>query len=323
MAKFAARNGRGLCATTIKEEKKMKGTGKITGHLACFIAYAIFGINVIVCKDLTAGNLISPLTIFCMRSIGAGALFWLISLFLPKEKVDPKDFIKIAAASFLGYFLTQVTFLFAISHITPMDCSIISAMSPIYTMIIAAIVLKEPISLQKAGGVALSLAGMIFMIMNTASATAAGPKTEMSGVLLMIANSISFSLYLGIFKPVIQKYSVITFMKWIFLFSFLMSFPFSAKELFTLDYAALPSGIVWDLVFLILCATFITYFLIPIGQKRIRPTIVSMYSYVQPIIATAISIIIGMDVLTWQKILATITVFTGVAIVSFSRSATR
>lgn len=299
----------------------MKGNGKIIGHLACFIAYAIFGLNVIVCKDLTSGNYISPLTIFCMRSIGAGALFWIISLFMPKEKVDKKDYLKIFAASILGFFLTQVTFLFGISHITPMDCSIISSMSPIYTMIIAAIVLKEPITWKKAGGVALSFGGIIFMILNSMSATSGVAHTDLTGVLLIIANSICFSLYLGIFKPVITKYSVITFMKWIFLFSFILSFPFSVKELVTLDYSALPSSVIWDLLFLIICATFITYFLIPIGQKRIRPTLVSMYSYVQPIIATVISIIVGMDVLTWQKIVATITVFAGVILVSFSRSA--
>lgn len=299
----------------------MKNNSKILGHLACFAAYAIFGINIIVCKDLTSSNLISPLTIFCMRSIGAGTIFWIISLFMPKEKVDKKDYPKILAASVLGFFLTQVTFLFAISHITPMDCSIISTMSPIYTMIIAAIVLKEPVTLKKAGGVALSFAGIIFMILNSAAVSTGAVKTETVGVILMIANSVCFSLYLGIFKPVIIKYSVITFMKWIFLFSFLLSFPLSAKELITIDYLSLPSSVIWEMLFLIICATFITYFLIPVGQKRIRPTLVSMYSYVQPIIAIAASIIIGMDVLTWQKVLATVTVFAGVLLVTFSRSA--
>ena len=80
----------------------------MVGHLACFLAYAIFGFNIIVCKDLTAGRLISPLAIFCLRSVGAGALFWLISLFAPKEKVEKKDYVRIFAASMLGFFVCQV-----------------------------------------------------------------------------------------------------------------------------------------------------------------------------------------------------------------------
>ena len=71
----------------------------ITGHAAAFIAYAIFGFNIIVCKDLTSGHLIPPLGIFTLRSIIAGALFWLTSLFMPKEKIEKKDYIRIFAPS--------------------------------------------------------------------------------------------------------------------------------------------------------------------------------------------------------------------------------
>lgn len=304
-----------------RKENKMKDRRQLIGHIACFTAYAIFGINIIICKDLTRGHLISPLALFCLRSLGAGALFWILSIFMPAEKVDRKDYIKIFAASFLGYFMTQITFLIAIPDVTPMDCSIISAMSPIYTMFIAAIVLKEPITLKKAGGVAVSLFGIIFLIMNSVTSSGGITESKMSGIFLMILNSLSFSLYLGIFKPLISKYSVVTFMKWIFLFSFLMSVPMSGKEIITLSWTSIPSAQLWELGYLIVFATFISYFLIPVGQKIIRPTLVSMYSYIQPIIATAISICIGMDTLTWQKILAAAMVFGGVIIVSRSRSA--
>lgn len=298
----------------------MLNKDSIIGHMACLVAYSIFGFNIIVCKDLTSGGLISPLAIFCMRSIGAGGLFWLLSLMLPKEKVDRKDYIRIFAASMLGFFTCQVTFLVGIPYITPMDCSILTALSPIYTMIIAAIVLKEPISLQKAGGVAISFAGIIYLIVSKTGNVGGAEQTTMFGIFMLILNSLSFSMYLGIFKPLIGKYSVVTFMKWIFLFSFLVSAPFTAKEIVTLDWSAIPSIQLAELAYLIICATFITYFLIPVGQKRIRPTLVSMYSYVQPIIAIAISICIGMDILTWQKVLAALMVFGGVAIVSYSRS---
>ena len=291
----------------------------VVGHLACFLAYAIFGFNIIVCKDLTAGRLISPLAIFSLRSLGAGALFWIISLFTPKEKVQTKDYIRIFAASMLGFFVCQITFLVGIPHITPMDCSVLSAISPIYTMIIAAIVLKEPITWQKAGGVIISFAGIIYLIVSRSSAGGTA-ESSLFGILMLVLNSLSFSLYLGIFKPLIGKYSVVTFMKWIFLFAFVASAPFSAGEILTLDLNSIPAIQLTELAFLIFCATFITYFLIPVGQKRIRPTLVSMYSYVQPIIAIVISITVGIEVLTWQKVLAAIMVFSGVLVVSYSKS---
>lgn len=292
-----------------------------TGHLACFIAYAIFGVNIIVCKDLTSGKLISPIAIFTLRSLGAGALFWILSIFLPKEKVELRDMPKIFLAAFLGYFVTQLTFLVAIPEITPMHCSIISSLSPIYTMFIAALVLKEPITFKKAGGVLLSLSGILLLIFKNTSNTGGGTESSLFGIILMLINGLAFSLYLGAFRPVIAKYSIITFMKWIFLFSAVMSLPLSCKEIVTLQWSSIPQVQLWELAFLIICATCICYFLIPLGQKRIRPTLVSMYSYVQPIIATAISIIAGMELLSWQKIIAAAMVFLGVFVVSQSKKA--
>ena len=291
------------------------------GHVACFVAYAIFGINIIVCKDLTSSHLLSPFALFFVRSLGAGSLFWLISRFLPKEKVEKKDFGKILMASVLGFFITQITFLTAIPDITPMDCSIVSSLSPIYTMFIAAYALKEPITWRKAGGVAISFLGILYLIMNSVTGAGGAAQTSLSGLLLIVANGLSFSLYLGLFRPVIQKYSVVTFMKWIFLFSTLFTFPWGVSELVKLDAGSLPGIYLWELAFLIVCSTFITYFLIPVGQKRIRPTLVSMYSYVQPIIAVVISICVGMDTLSWQKVAAAVMVFGGVVMVNFSRSA--
>ncbi len=297
----------------------MKEQSTLIGHLACFIAYAIFGINIIICKDLTTSHLISPIALFCLRSLGACALFWLISFFLPRERVAPRDYLSIFVASILGFFLTQISFLIAIKEITPIDCSVMLTLSPIYTMFIAAIAIKEPITWKKAGGVAISFCGILYLILNSATTSGGATETQLSGILLMLVNGVSFALYLGIFKPLIARYSVVTFMKWIFLFATLLALPFSAAEIISLNYSSFPTPILFELAFLILFSTFITYFLIPIGQKRIRPTLVSMYSYVQPIIAITASIIVGMDTLSWQKVVATLTVFSGVILVSYSR----
>lgn len=295
-------------------------SGKWIGHVSVFTAYFIFGFNIIICKNLTSSDYISPIGIFLLRSIGAGLVFWLLSLFVPRQKVKRRDYIGIFFASIFGFFLTQITFLAAIPMITPMESSIMSSMSPIYTMFIAAYALHEPITWRKASGVALSFAGIIYLILTGISGGG-----EMSGniwgLILMVGNALFFSLYLGIFRPLIERYSVVTFMKWIFLFSTLMSLPFGIGEVLSVDYAALPADWLWELAYLIVLATFVAYFLIPLGQKYIRPTLVSMYSYVQPIVAIGISICIGMETLTVAKIVATIMVFAGVYIVSLSRAA--
>lgn len=301
----------------------MKKGSQLIGHLCAFLAYTIFGFNIIVCKELTNTNLISPLGLFCFRSVGAAILFWIISLFLPKEKVPMRDLGGIFIASMLGFFLTQLSYLVSSKYTTPLDTSIITPTTPIFTMFIAAIALKEPITLKKAGGVAISFVGVILLVLNTIGISTSGvSETKPIGILLMIGNCLFFASYLGIFRPLIAKYHVVTFMKWIFLFSTLVAVPIDLKELTHIPYSSMSTSYLLELGYIILFATFIAYFLLPIGQKRLRPTVVSLYTYVQPLIGMVMSICLGMDTLGWQKILAAILVFTGVILVNKSRAAT-
>lgn len=293
---------------------------KLTGHLSIAAAYTIFGLNIVFCKDIANSEVVAPEVLFTLRAIGASALFWLISLFLPKERIEKGDSLKIVAASFTGLFVPQMTFLMAITMSSSIDTAVLGTLGPIFTMFFAFIFLGEPITGRKAGGVALSFAGVIFLIFNSVHSGGASSSSPM-GIALLLLNSISFSFYLGYFRPLISKYSVVTFMKWMFLSSLLLSLPFSFKGLISTDFAAIPAGIRWEIGYLIVFATFFAYFLIPFGQKRIRPTLVSMYNYLQPIIAAIVSIAIGMDSLTWQKILATAFVVGGVVLVSRSRAA--
>lgn len=321
----------------------MSNPNKLIGHLAAFTAYTIFGFNIIVCKNLSNSNIISPLGLFSIRTIGATILFWLLSFIIlitriikarrcssdnwrhivnrQREHIDKKDYLKIFAASMIGLFLAQYTFLKGITLTTSLDCSIIIITTPIFTMFVAAIVLKEPITIKKALGVALSFIGILVLILFSTHTENNVSHTSPAGVIILLFNCLFFALYLGIFRPLISKYSVVTFMKWMFLFSLIASIPFTFKELISIDYTTIPRNYYFELAFLVVCSTFIAYFLIPIGQKNIRPTAISLYTYVQPIIASAMSIYLGMDVLGWQKIIALIAVFTGIILVNRSKAA--
>jgi drug/metabolite transporter (DMT)-like permease len=293
---------------------------KLKGHLSIAATYTIFGLNLVFCKDIANSGTVSPYVLFTLRATGASILFWLLSLILPKEKVDKGDFLKIVAASLFGLFIPQMTFLMAITMTSAIDTAIIGTLGPIFTMFFAFFFLGEPITGKKAGGVAISFAGILFLIFNSVHAGGAAA-TSPWGVVLLLVNSLSFSLYLGVFRPLISKYSVVTLMKWTFLFSLIVSLPISAKGLFATDFTSIPANVRWEIGYLIFFATFVAYFLIPYGQKFIRPTLVSMYSYIQPIIAAIVSIRAGLDTLSWQKILASVLVVGGVILVSKSRAA--
>ena len=298
--------------------KDNANTSALVGNLACFAAYAIFGFNIVSCKSIALDGNVTPMALFCLRSFGATVLFWIWSLFTaPREHIDKEDIWKVVVASFLGLFMTQLSFLFAITKTTAIDASIMSTLSPVMTLVISAIVIKERITWSGVAGIALSLVGVLILIFNCVSIRSGADSTSIWGILGMVANTLCFASYVGIFKPVIRKYSVVTFMKWMFLFSSLMALPFAFSAFKASNLAAVPMDVMWQIIYVVVGATFIAYFLIPIGQKRLRPVVVCMYTYVQPVIAMVIALAMGLDSLTTLKVLATVLVFTGVGLVNF------
>lgn len=296
-------------------------SNKLAGHLAAAGAYIIFGFNIIFNKDIANSGTVSPMVMFVLRALGATALFWALSLFLPKEKVSGPDLLRLALASFLGLFTPQASFLFAIERATPVVTAVLGALCPVYTMCFAFLFLREPITFKKAGGVAMSLGGALLLILSSTQAAGTAETTPL-GVALLLVNGVSFAAYLGAFRPLISRYSVVTAMKWMFLFALLLSLPFGWDGLLhRTDFAAMQPSLLWEIAYVVVFATFVAYFLIPVGQKHLRPTLVSMYSYLQPLIAAAVSVALGMDAFTWQKALAAVLVFAGVALVSRSRAA--
>lgn len=105
----------------------------------------------------------------------------------------------------------------------------------------------------------------------------------------------------------------------LFLFSALYALPFGLKDLLAVDFAGMERVTALQLAFVVVAATFISYFLIPIGQKRLRPVVVCMYCYVQPVVAMAISLAVGLDTMSWGKAIATLCIFLGVGIVNFAK----
>ena len=288
----------------MEQERK----SSLIGNLACFAAYAIFGFNIISCKSIALDGNVTPMT----------ALFWLWSLFTaPHEHIHREDVWKVVIASFLGLFMTQLSFLFAITKTTAIDASIMSTLSPIMTLVISALVIQEKITWSGVAGIALSLVGVLILIYNCVSIRSGADSTSIWGILGMLVNTLCFAAYVGIFKPVIRKYPVVTFMKWMFLFSSLMALPFSFRAFQASNLAAVPMDVFWQIAYVVVFATFVAYFLIPIGQKRLRPVVVCMYTYVQPVIAMVIALIMGLDHLTALKVAASLLVFIGVGLVNF------
>jgi len=288
------------------------------GHLSLFAAYIIFGFAAPVGKSIMMPGGIDPFSLVFFRTAGAALLFWITSLFVPREKVAKKDLFLLLGAALFGIVFNQFSFIIGLSKTSPVDVSLIATLGPIITMLVSAAYLKEPITFKKVLGVVVGASGVLLLILTGAELP--GGESSLTGNLLCLLSSLSFAIYLTVFRDLIRRYSSITLMKWMFLYAALISFPVCYGKVQIIDYRSLSTNIYLAIIFIVCCATFISYMLLPLGQKRLRPTIVSMYNYLQPMVGSVIAVAMGLDVFGWGKAAAATLVFLGVFIVTQSKS---
>lgn len=286
--------------------------------LAAVAVYTIYGLNVVLCKDLFKTDLISPTALFTVRTGGAAFLFWITSLFLPREKLTFRDWTLMLVASLLCIVIPQYSTLWGLTMSTPYDASLVATLKPVITMLVAFVLGREAFRWNLLAGVILIFAGALVLIINP-GASSGGFNTSPQGFLVLLANSISVSFYFVLFKTFVSRHSIVTMMKWMFLFAFIVSVPFSAKGIMLIDYGAVSGVMVTELIFLVVCATFLSYFLMPVGQRYLSATHYSLFSYMQCIVAAFAGVVMGLESIDLQKIVATVLFIAGVWVVRRSR----
>ena len=293
----------------------MKNKNKIQAHSAVILANVIFGLGVPVTK-LLLDEWVSPMGYMFTRCLGAAVIFWLISLFMPKEHVERKDLLIIMLGGLLGFVVSQTLTAWALVYTTPVYFSLIATLTPVATMLMAAVFLKETLNGKKTIGVLIGIAGallMVFMGWQGGSGT-----NDVLGIFLTILSLLTWVIYLLITRNVSQKYSAVTQMKWIFLISTIAVLPFAAPEwgqqkLFSAAWAW--TGVA-EMAFIVLFATVMGYFAIPFAMRYLPATTVSIYTNLQPVVASLVAIYIGQDVLTWDKPVAGILVLLSAYIIT-------
>lgn len=289
---------------------------KVKGHGAMLGAEILWGVSAPLGKAILAGGM-TPLMLTNCRMVGGAILFWIVSLFTPHEDVAPHDLMKFFFAALCGVVINQCCFVWGLSLTSPVNASIITTALPIVTMILAALILHEPVTRLKVGGILVGAVGALVLI--TASASGHG-EGDMRGDLLVILAQLSFSCYLVFFKGLIGKYTPVTLMKWMFSYAAILVIPFTYSDWTAMEWEAAAPVVVWGTAAFVVGPTFLSYLLLPIGQKNLRPTVTAMYNYVQPVIATAVAVCAGLSRPTVWAGIAVILVFAGVYMVTRSKS---
>lgn len=290
----------------------------LKSHIALTTVALIYGSNYIIAKDVMNGGYIGPVGFILLRVVSATILFWIFHSIFIKEKVDRKDLLYLAGCGVFGVAVNQICFFLGLEKTSPIHASLIMTSSPILVLIVSQILIRKGVSLRKILGIILGLIGAILLIVQAGSSS--GTLSSIDGDLLIFVNAASYAIYLVMVKKMLAKYAPLTVIKWVFTFGLVYVLPLGWKEASTAAYETMSTSIWLSIGFVLLFTTFLAYLLNAFALSTLSASTASFYIYFQPLIATSISIFAGRESLQWYHILAAILLFSGVYLVSVTKT---
>ena len=285
----------------------------LKAHLSLFFTTVIFGFHYAIAKGIMPVPL-QPLQLLFLRLLGGVLLFWIFQRLFVPEKVDKKDLFILALCGLTGFALNQSFFYLGLNLTTPVDASIIHVLNPVFVLVFASLLIHEKITWIKVCGIALGAGGALILILYGKSFSP-GSNTFLGNILVML-NMVFYALYLVFIKPLVAKYHTTTILKWVSFFGFIFILPFSVKDLGAIKFSSFTLSSWFSLGYIILLNTFVAYLLINFSLKRLNTSMVSFYSYLQPLFASFLSVSMGDETITLPKIGAAILIFSGVFLVN-------
>jgi drug/metabolite transporter (DMT)-like permease len=285
----------------------------IKAHLSLLVTTLIFGFHYAIAKGIMPVPL-HPMQLLFLRLLGGVILFWTFQRLFIHEKVERKDLIKLAFCGLVGFALNQAFFYEGLNLTTPVDASIIHVLNPVFVLVFAGFLIHEKITWLKVSGIALGASGALILILYGKSFSTG--TNSFAGNIMVVLNMVFYALYLVLIKPMVGKYHTTTILKWVSLFGFMFIIPFSIRDMLSFSPTSMDFKSWLSVGYIILLNTFVAYLLINFSLKRLSTSMVSFYSYLQPVIASFMSVSLGDEKITLPKIIAAVLIFCGVFLVN-------
>jgi drug/metabolite transporter (DMT)-like permease len=285
----------------------------LKSHLALLGANTIYGLNYVIAKGLMPDYFLPKAVIF-IRVLITVALFWILHFFMPSEKVEKRDMVKLFLCAIFGVAMNQILFFEGLNLTTPINASIIITSIPIQILIFAHFFLKERVTTIKVAGILMGASGALLVILSAGIGDFRSG--SMLGNMMVLINSACWALYLVLVKPLMEKYDSFTVMKWIFFWGMIIVFPFTVVPFTQTSFATIPVTMWLSLAFVVFGATILGYFLNNYSLKILSPNINGIYIYLQPLIAAIVSIVLGKDQLSVTDVISAVLIMAGVYFVT-------
>lgn len=281
-------------------------------HLAVLLTNLFFATNFSLVKYISPAY-IGPYGVNVVRVGVSMILFWIVWLFGKSAiGIQQKHLFRFILCGLTGVALNQMLFIKGLTMTSTIHAALLMLCTPLLITILAFWFLKEKISLAKAIGIALGIGGASILILSKDSSGG----TSLQGDLLIVLNATAYTFYFILAKPLMNEYTPLQVVRWVFTFGFLMILPFGWTQFSEVHWQQWEWTHLVAISFVVLCGTFLAYYFTTYGLQKLSAGTTGAYIYTQPLFAAAIAALFLNEHFTFQKILAGVLIFVGVFMVS-------
>ena len=294
----------------------------VTAHIALIVCNVIWACD-FPFYTLILGKYVSPLAMVSASLVVAALLSLLPLLWEPAERVAPSDKLKIVGAAMLIGIARKLCMMFGLAETSSIDGSLISTATPLLVLLLSVSLGVESFTKIKGIGLLLGMGGTIAIIISSNSS--AHEVSSLKGNTLIFISACVSAAYMVFFKHLSGRYRATTILRWIYCSSAIVMLPIGAHDIITTDYAAMDTHIALAALFVLIVPTYLPNLLLNYSLRIVAPTASSIYSYIQPVVAIALAVAMGLDKIHADTVLFAIIVFIGVGCVvgSYGKAPTK
>ena len=285
---------------------------RLKPHLALLVC------NVLWAMDYPFYNIVLPHYVHPMAMVSASlvatALFSLVPLLWQKaEKVERADIRKLIGAALLIGVLRKVFIMYGLSMTSPIDGSIIDTIVPLLVLVLSVLLGMDRFTRLKISGLVRGMAGAVAVV--RAGAASNHAHSHLWGNVMIFLCACVTSVYMVWFKRLIAKYRITTVLRWVYCAAAVMALPFGIGPIVHTDFAAIARHALFPTLFVLMVPTYVPNLMLNYALKTVQPTVSSIYTYLQPVLAIAISVGMGLDKLHADTVIFALVIFVGVGLV--------
>lgn len=293
-------------------ETHTSGSRSFRPHLALLAVQAMFATWPVVGK--IALRTIPSVSLVAFRVAGAAVAFVALGVVTRRfGRIERRDWPLLIGSSLLGVVLNQWLFVKGLSLTTVINATLLGTTIPVFTLLVSILLRNDRVSARRVFGILVAAAGIVYLV---GPQRAEFSESSRLGDLLIVTNSLCYGTYIAISKDLVDRYSALTVITWIFIVGSVPTVPVGVLSLSHVSLSSVSPAVWLIVLYIILVPTVGAYYLNSWALARVSPSTVAVYIYLQPLIAFALAPLLLGEKLSWRVIVATVLVFAGVTIVT-------